>query len=507
MEQKYIKYVAIYLRKSRGDIDSDLEKHKKVLTELCEENQWTYVIYAEVESGDSIYMRSVFQRLLEDIRSEIFDAVVVMDIDRLGRGDEGDQAEIKKAFAKSNTYVVTPQQVYNLNNVDDKFIIDMKTFIARQEYTQTVKRLTQGKKIGSRLGSWTNGRPPYPYEYERYESKYNPKGLVVNDEKLKIYRYIVDSVVKEGKTPNNIAYELNKSGIPSPKNSIWHGVTIGRILADETHLGKIISNKTKGDGHVKKKPDTDGCVTLSKNEWIIKEDRHEAVKTQDEHDKILLFMSRLGRKPRRKTKDIYPLSGLIKCGLCGHTTTIHYRPERKNPESLKACWYKDAEGNKCTNRGMDTSFIYSYINEDILNYKEELKKKINNSLVVDRKEEYEKAISSLNQELSKKQQAITRILDAFENGIYNLNEFKERKMNAEKAISDIGAEIEILTIKSKQFNEESIVDKINKIEKFENSINQDDLSNAEKNELYKSIIESIIWTRIGNDITLEVKFK
>lgn len=109
----YIKFVAIYLRKSRGDLEKDLEKHKLVLIDICKKNGWKYVLYEEVESGESISMRPVMQRLLNDIINEVYDAVLVIDIDRLGRGDMGDQDTIKKAFAKSDTLVITENEIYN----------------------------------------------------------------------------------------------------------------------------------------------------------------------------------------------------------------------------------------------------------------------------------------------------------------------------------------------------------------------------------------------------------
>ena len=124
MGQKIIKYVALYLRKSRGDAETDLEKHRLILTELCKINNWKYVVYEEIMSGDSIEMRPKFQKLLADVESEVYDAVCVVDIDRLGRGDEEDQGKIKKAFAKSDTYVITPEKVYNLNNAEDKFVVE-----------------------------------------------------------------------------------------------------------------------------------------------------------------------------------------------------------------------------------------------------------------------------------------------------------------------------------------------------------------------------------------------
>lgn len=506
MEQIYIKYVALYLRKSRGDVDADLNKHRNILIKLCTENNWKYVEYKEIVSGDSIVMRPVFTQLLEDIGNGIFDAVCVVDIDRLGRGDLGDQDRIKKAFAKSNTYVVTPQQIYNLNNDDDEFVVDMKGFIARREYKQIVKRFIQGKKVGARLGMWTNGKPPFPYEYQRYKDKYNEKGLVVNDEKLLIYRFMVDSVINNNMTPSQIAIELNKQNILSPRGTRWYGETINRILIDETHLGKIISNKHKGDGHVKKKPNATKAIKIPKEQWIVIENCHEAVKTQEEHEKILLFLHRVTNVPKRKPKQILPLTGLIKCGMCGHTMSLYIRKDRNETEYLKPCWYRDAVGNKCPNHGMTTKIIYPYLRNQILQYKQQLEDEINNADINNYQQQIHDKINKQQQVYDKKEKSLSRIQDAFENGVYSLAQFKERKEKSEKTLEEINDNIQILTIQLKQFDSNSLQNKIDKLNKFLNEIEHPNLPYKQQNILYKSIIESIIWTKKDNIVDIQTNF-
>jgi DNA invertase Pin-like site-specific DNA recombinase len=246
-----IKYVAEYLRKSRGETTEDLIKHKTILEELCKSKGWVYVAYEEVETGESLFARPVMQQLLRDVEDNMYDAVVCVDLDRLGRGDLVDWGTIKRVFQKTNTYMVTPTSLYNLNDDNEEFAVDLQTLFARREYKKITHRLTMGKKVGAKLGSWTNGTPPMPYEYQEWidpetnKRYFNEKGLVINLQKLPIYRFIIDSFIKDKKSTNEIAWELNKRGIPSPRGVRWCNVSIRRLLIDETHLGKIISNKTK----------------------------------------------------------------------------------------------------------------------------------------------------------------------------------------------------------------------------------------------------------------------
>lgn len=506
MEEKTIRYVAIYLRKSRGDEETALEKHRLLLTDLCKENKWKYIEYQEIMSGDSIAMRPVFTQLLTDVENGIYDAVCVADIDRLGRGNQADQGKINQAFSSSNTYIVTPQQIYNLNNDDDEFVVDMKSFISRREYKQIVKRLSQGKKIGSRQGNWTNGTPPYPYEYERYNDKYNPKGLVINDEKFKIYRFIIDSVLNDSLTPKQISVELNNKNIPSPKNSCWHGNTIYRLLLDETHLGKIISNKSKGDAHAKKKPSAKEVEYLSKENWVIINNCHEMAKTQEEHEKILVFLSRLIKAPRRTQNSIMPLSGLIKCDRCGHTMGVYKRVDRNMKDVLKTCWFVDEYGNKCGNSSINLNVIYEFIKIDSKKYLDKLIKQATEIDINENKLILEQKIILINNELEGKKKSLDRILEAFENGLYSLEQFKERKEKTDIFIQKLQQELEIINIQIKQIQIENINEKIKKMEYFLEHFDDSDKSDTEKNKLFKTVIDYIKYNRNGDDVKIRIKY-
>ena len=51
--------------------------------------------------------------LLSEVEKGMYDAVLVMDIDRLGRGNMQDQGLILSTFKKSNTKIITPRKVYD----------------------------------------------------------------------------------------------------------------------------------------------------------------------------------------------------------------------------------------------------------------------------------------------------------------------------------------------------------------------------------------------------------
>lgn len=261
-------------------------------------------------------MRPQITELLKAVGEGLYDAVCITEYDRLGRGDLGEQDRIKKAFQKSNTLIITPEKIYDLNDDMDETLTDFKSFFARQEYKMIKKRLRQGKQIGARQGQWTNGTPPFPYVYQNYEDKYNEKGLVVNDERYYVYREIVEQALN-GIASQKIAEHLNQIGIFTAKGNPWSRTVIDRLLVDETHLGKIISNKTQGSGHKNKPPNTKEYMIKPKNEWVIIENCHEAVKTPEEHKKILGIMDQRKKTSIKSRKQAHALTGLVKCSKCG----------------------------------------------------------------------------------------------------------------------------------------------------------------------------------------------
>jgi DNA invertase Pin-like site-specific DNA recombinase len=87
---------AMYLRKSRAEenesVETTLSRHKETLNEFALKHGLEIArVYEEVVSGDSLFGRPAMLELLRDIGDGCFDAVLCMDIDRLGRGNMKEQ--------------------------------------------------------------------------------------------------------------------------------------------------------------------------------------------------------------------------------------------------------------------------------------------------------------------------------------------------------------------------------------------------------------------------------
>jgi site-specific DNA recombinase len=173
---------AIYLRKSRDETDGKedvLAKHESLLLEYAKKHNLKYKIYKEIGNSEYIDGRPQMLQLLKDVEQDLYDAVLVVDIDRLSRGDFEEIGRIRRVFRESNTLVLTPTKVYDFNNDDQDVMTDIEMVFANYEYRMIKMRMIRGKKQGAKAGKWTNGTPPYPYVYNRIT-----KELEVDPEKV-----------------------------------------------------------------------------------------------------------------------------------------------------------------------------------------------------------------------------------------------------------------------------------------------------------------------------------
>ena len=152
---------AMYLRKSRADREAEargemetLARHEKLLFETAKRMQITVsAVYKEIVSGETISARPVMQKLLAEIEQGIWDGVLVVEVERLARGDTIDQGIVSQAFKLSDTKIITPVKVYDPNNEFDEEYFEFGLFMSRREYNTIKRRLQRGRLASVREGS------------------------------------------------------------------------------------------------------------------------------------------------------------------------------------------------------------------------------------------------------------------------------------------------------------------------------------------------------------------
>ena len=151
---------AIYLRKSRADMEAEklgegetLARHKTILTELAARKGF-YIgeIYQEIVSGaDRIEDRPEIKRLIEDCYKGKYKGILVVEVSRLSRGNQGDAQIIldclKYANRNNGVLVITPTKTYDVaRNHDDEEYMEFELFMSRREYKMIKRRMDRGRE-------------------------------------------------------------------------------------------------------------------------------------------------------------------------------------------------------------------------------------------------------------------------------------------------------------------------------------------------------------------------
>ena len=488
---------AIYLRKSREDIESEkygegetLARHEKILTTLAQKRNLTIgKIYREVVSGETISERKEMQKLLKDVENEKWTGVLVVEVERLARGDTADQGKVSKAFKYSHTKIITPVKTYDPDNEFDEEYFEFGLFMSRREYKTINRRLQRGRELSVSEGKFVGNIAPFGYDRIKLKDS---KGysLSINQDEALIVKEIFRLYAIESNTINSVAKQLNNMNLKPRISNEWTISSIKDILSNPTYIGKIVWNRRK-----QKKKTKNGHLIISRprnQEYLIYDGLHEPIIDNKTWD--LVQEKRKQNAPKVSHNNIIqnPLVGLVFCEKCG-------KPMQRKP-------YNKADKPAtliCSNPKCDNVSSKLYIVEDKMieslkiwleNYKVDYEIQDNSN--TDDNNLIEQSISATKKELEKENTKLNKIYDFLENGIYSKDEF----INRSKSIKE---NIQSLEIKLKEYtellnkNNESKQQKEIMIPKLENVIDlYYNLESAEdKNILLKSILAKVTYLK------------
>lgn len=489
----------IYLRKSRKDIEEErkaledgreydtLDRHRRTLLEVAKkENHNIIAIYEEIETGESVIERPEAQKMLKEMDHKAVDAVLVMDIDRLGRGDMYDAGIIDRAFRYNDIKLVTPTEVYDPEDESWELVFGVKSIVARQELKSITKRLQGGRIDKAKQGRSISKKPPYGY---------------LRDDNLILYpnpdtAWVVKKIfemMRDGNGRQTIALELDKLGIapPNSERENWSPSSITSIIKNEVYLGHIIwgvfkSVKRNGK-YIRKK--------MPPEKWTRKDHAHEAIVTKDLWESA--NKAHTGRF-RPSTTSSYslsnPLAGILKCEKCGFTLMYQPRPDRPNDyircvQSQCKAVQKGATLNLVEERII--SALHQYVDQFIVH--EDIRIRTEDTSIIPFKE---KAIEKRQRELDELTKQKNNLHDLLERGVYDIDTFLERQQSIVERMKSIEEDIKQLQdeVKKEEFRDKNIHEFIPKVKKVLEAY-QSTKDVEKKNRLLKSVLAKATYLR------------
>lgn len=496
----------LYLRKSRKDQEMEaygegetLARHEKTLLELAKKLQLNITqIYKEVVSGETIAARPVMQHLLSEVEQGIWAGVLVVEVERLARGDTIDQGIVSQAFKYSNTQIITPVKIYDPNNEFDEEYFEFGLFMSRREYKTINRRLQRGRITSVKEGKYVANKPPIGYQRVRIEGD---KGftLAINDEEADIVRsiyewYTIGELQDDGTTKRLgttlIARKLNKMQIPTRYGSDWNATTIRDILTNPIYIGKIRWNWRPSTKKV-----VDGQVVVSRprsNNSIITDGLHPPIISVDTFNLAQSVMKSHAHTPVGNRKNLKnPLAGLVICGKCGHH--MARRPYNDYPDTLMC------QTLSCNNVSSHLYLVEDCIIDSLKEWLDKYKLQWdpnsipNNTAKIDL---HKKALNKLHSELDTLSLQLNNTYDLLEQGIYTTDVFIQRSRSLTEKINDCKDNISNMEteLKTEIARNEGAINIIPKVEKLLEVYYSLDSPKA-KNDMLKEVLDRVEYTK------------
>ena len=488
--------VIIYLRKSRADsptesVEEVLAKHEKMLQEkalkefgqeIPEEN-----IFREVVSGETLAEREEMQKVLSMIENPNIKAVMVVEPQRLSRGDLEDCGRVVNAFKYTNTQVITLQMTYDLNNKMHRKFFEQELMRGNDYLEYTKEILLRGRIASVQKGNYIGNIAPFGFN----KIKDDLGHTLEHNENADAVKLAFEMYVNQDKTFLQIARHLDSIGIKPMNGEIWEKSSIRHMLKNPHYVGLVRfgfkkTEKFYENGEIVKRRN----MKANEEEVVVAKGRHKPIVSEElfnaAQEKLNIAPSVKWDAPLQN-----PLAGLLFCHECGHA--MYYR----KPFHAKArceCRHRKY-GCKTQSTYFDNildSVAYALEHEQLPDLESKLKNNDGLSANIQKKQ-----LEKLNAELEEMIEQEDRQFELLEKRVYTEEVFVKRNEELHRKMDALKSKIyEVKISIPKEVNYE---EKIVKLKDAVAGLKDDSISAEAKNKLLKSIIERIEYEYIRKD--------
>lgn len=326
-----------YGRKSRFDdpllsVDEVLEKHNKILDEYAEKHLGGPIseenTYMEIGSGESLKDRPEITRLLKDIEDPEVQAILVVDVQRLSRGDLEDAGRLIRLLRYTNTHVITPMKIYDLRDEYDRDAFE-RELKRGNEYLEYFKKIqARGRLASVKEGNYVGSVAPYGFDrIEKSDGKKTYFTLTERKDQADVVRMVFEWYCNEDIGVTAICRRLEDLGVKTKTGGVyWNPYQIFSMLENVHYIGCVRWNWRKTikiieDQEIKKlRP------KAKVDEYLIFEGKHDGIISEE-----IFNRAREIRGKRHRTKQDLtlknPFSGIMFC-KCG--AKMGYNTYRKH---------------------------------------------------------------------------------------------------------------------------------------------------------------------------------
>lgn len=344
--------------------------------------------YTDEERSGYSTAREGLIRLLKDAEAGLFDVLLVEHTSRLAR----DGLELRKLLNefrfRYRIPIVFVSQNLRTDREQDLGIIKLFNIVDEQ-YVESIKIATKRGLEGIfRQGKWTGGTVPFGYKLENGYLKVEP-------EEAETVRWIYEEYAS-GTGIKTICKQLNLKGIKTRKGNPWSASALSNLIKNPIYKGVVLWGRRK----FVEDPLT-GKTHVYKGDPLERKDPSLRIVEEELWDRCNRRLAEAYHgKPRRKK--LYPLAGIVKCGLCGYQFS-------KEGNKLYCSSYRTRKS--CTNDvSLDYHFLFRWLVAQVKKFIE-----VNRAEIVTKMEELKtgRSKTALEQELKKLKTKLKNLYDLY----------------------------------------------------------------------------------------------
>jgi site-specific DNA recombinase len=397
--------------------------------------------HAFVDDGfsGSTLLRPQLERLRDAAYAGAFDRLYVHSPDRLAR-NYAHQFVLMEELTKAGVEVIFLNHPIG-DSAEERLLLQMQGMIAEYERAKILERSRRGKRHAAQQGHVSAlGRAPYGYRYLT-KKLHGAARYEINETEAEVVRRIFHWVGQERVPLREVRRRLHQEGIPSPKNQEqWAPSTLTMLLRHSAYQGTALfrAGKTSANSGMVHQADATAEAIAIAVPPLVSAELFAAAQEQIQVNRL---------RSRQQRRGAHLLQGLAVCQVCGRAYTASQL--RRAGRSRVYRYYRctsmlcgPAKQRTCVNPTIPAGALEEAVWQDVsalLRDPQRLAAEYQRRLQQPQPAE---ALTWLEQQQTKDKRALTLLIDAYENGLLEKEEFSARISRARQRLQDWQTQIE-----------------------------------------------------------------
>jgi len=461
-----VKTAAIYARVSsdRQKEDQTIASQIAALIEYCQKGDYAvpaeWVFQDEGYSGATL-IRPGLERVRDLAAEGQIENVVIYSPDRLSR-KYAYQVLLVEEFARHGVDVIFIKSP-RASTPEEQLLLQFQGMISEYERAQIAERTRRGKRYRAKTGliNVLSGAP-YGFRYVK-KTETSASYYEIIEQEAEVVRKVFELYTNDGLSIGEIGRWLNDHNIPTRKKKTydWERSVVWAMLRNPAYMGRACFGKTEVVPRQKItrplrqrggfSPRCSSNRERPREEWI-----EIAVPAIISKETFAFANERLEQNKRfspRRTIEPSLLHGMLVCGECGYA---YYRTSTRTSQRkiyYYRCLGSDAyrhNGRVCQNMPVRQDYLDGIIWKQVIELLEDpelIRQEIQRRITdIQDSNPTRKRREALDKEITRHQKGIEKLLDAYQEGLLELDELRNRLPNLRKRSEALQAELSSLDV-------------------------------------------------------------